>query len=127
MAFDKLAPVGHNTIMQTVVETNYFASRVKKLLSEDERDDLINFIATGPRQGDILVGTGGLRKIRFARKGIGKSGGIRVIYYYHNANVPIYLLEVFGKNEKGNLSKAERNSLAKIVAEIKNQFKRRKQ
>jgi hypothetical protein len=127
MAFDKLAPMGHNIIMQTVVETNYFASRVKKLLSEGERDDLINFIAASPLQGDILVGTGGLRKIRFARKSSGKSGGIRVIYYYHNANVPIYLLEVFGKNEKDNLSKAERNSLAKIVAEIKNQFKRKKQ
>jgi len=77
-------------------------------------------------RGDVLVGTGGIRKVRFARGGRGKSGGVRVIYYFYNAEEPIYLLEVFGKNEKANLTAAERNALAKVVAEIKQQLERRK-
>ncbi len=68
---------------------------------------------------------GGIRKVRFARSGRGKSAGVRVIYYYYNAERPIYLLEIFGKNEKANLTLAERNALAKVVNEIKQQFQRR--
>jgi hypothetical protein len=95
-------------------------------LSESERDALIDFVAFAPLRGDVLVGTGGIRKVRFARGGRGKSGGVRVIYYFYNAEEPIYLLEVFGKNEKANLAAAERNALAKVVAEIKKQIQRRK-
>jgi hypothetical protein len=77
-------------------------------------------------RGDVLAGTGGIRKVRFARSGRGKSGGVRVIYYYYGAETPIYLLEIFGKNEKADLTAAERNALAKVVAEIKQQFRRTK-
>ncbi len=110
--------------MQTVVETRHYAARAEKLLSEDERNDLIDSIAADPLQGDLLVGTAGLRKVRFAKGGRGKSGGVRVIYYYHRVDRPIYLLEIFGKNEQANLSKAERNALAKVVVEIKKQLER---
>jgi len=112
--------------MQTVVETRHFVARAERLLSEAERNELIDFLATYPLRGDLLVGTGGIRKIRFAKSGRGKSGGVRAIYYYHSAENPIYLLEIFGKNEKANLTKAERNALAKVVAEIKQQLQRSK-
>ena len=59
-----------------------------------------------------MQGTGGIRKLRWSAQGRGKSGGVRVIYYYHNGSVPLFLLTVFGKGEKANLSKAERNDLA---------------
>jgi len=117
---------GTMAIMQEVVETRHFAARAEKFLSESERNALIDFLASDPLRGDVLAGTGGIRKVRFAKGGRGKSGGVRVIYYFYNAEEPIYLLEVFGKNEKANLAVAERNALAKVVAEIKHQLQRRK-
>ncbi len=62
-----------------------------------------------------MQGTGGIRKLRWGRGGRGKSGGVRVIYYYHDARIPLFLLTIFGKNEQANLSQAERNELAKLV------------
>jgi len=123
---DELAPMGHNSKMQTVVETRHYVSRAEKLLSENERNELIDLLATHPLRGGVLAGTGGIRKVRFARSGRGKSGGVRVIYYHYSAERPIYLLEIFGKNEKANLTTAERNALAKVVAEIKQQLQRTK-
>ena len=62
-----------------------------------------------------MRGTGGIRKIRWKREGSGKSSGVRVIYYFYNENYPLFLLTVFGKSEKANLSQADRNTLAKLV------------
>ena len=62
-----------------------------------------------------MQGTGGVRKLRWARSGSGKSGGIRVIYFFHNENMPLFLLTAFAKNEKENLSKAERSELAVLT------------
>jgi hypothetical protein len=111
--------------VQTVVETRHYAARAEKLLSENERNELIDVVARYPLRGDVLAGTGGLRKVRFARSGRGKSGGVRAVYYYHSGERPIYLLEIFGKNEKANLTKAERDALAKVVAELKQQTQRK--
>ncbi len=63
-----------------------------------------------------MQGTGGIRKLRWASHGKGKSGGVRVIFYYHNDAIPLFLLTLFGKGEKSNLSKSERNELAKFTA-----------
>jgi len=63
-----------------------------------------------------MQGTGGIRKLRWAKSGSGKSGGVRVVYYYHNESMPLFLLSLFGKNEKANLSTAERNLLAKFTS-----------
>jgi hypothetical protein len=66
-----------------------------------------------------LQGTGGIRKLRWARGGKGKSGGVRAIYYFHDRRIPLDLLTVFGKGEKDNLTKAERNELAELVVILK--------
>ena len=66
----------------------------------------------------LIQGTGGIRKLRWARQGGGKSGGIRVIYYFHSELMPLYLLAAFGKNEKANLSGEEKQLLAKAVKEL---------
>ena len=63
-----------------------------------------------------MRGTGGIRKLRWARDGSGKSGGVRIVYYFHDERIPLYLLTIFGKNEKTNISQAERNALAQLVA-----------
>jgi hypothetical protein len=92
-----------------------YIGRAKRLLSETERQAVIDYLAAFPKAGVILQGTGGIRKLRWARRGSGKSGGVRVIYYFHNEHIPLYLLTVFGKNEKANLSKAESNELVGLV------------
>lgn len=109
--------------MQTVAETRHYASRAEKLLTLPERNAVIETIAADPLKGDLIQGTGGIRKLRFATGHKGKSGGVRVVYYYYDDYAPIFLLDLFGKNEKSNLSKAERNALAQVVTFIKKGLK----
>jgi hypothetical protein len=75
----------------------------------------VDYLAAHPKAGDLMQGTGGVRKLRWARAGRGKSGGVRVIYYFHSEAMPLYLLTVFAKSERANLAKAERNELADLV------------
>jgi hypothetical protein len=99
----------------TVAETSEYARRARKLLSENERTDLISYLAAHPEAGDVMEGTGGVRKVRWAREGKGKSCGVRIIYFYYNEGIPLFLLTLYGKSEKDNLSTGERNDLAKLV------------
>ena len=101
--------------MHTVAETPEYLRRCDKLLSDGERRDVVDYLAAHPKAGDLMEGTGGVRKIRWARAGRGKSGGVRIIYYVHSEAMPLYLLTVFAKNERANLSKAERNDMAEMV------------
>ncbi len=104
--------------MQTIVELPEFIRRSDKLLSQAEKSSIINYLALHPASGDVMQGTGGIRKLRWSAQGRGKSGGVRVIYYYHNKTLPLFLLTVFGKGEKANLSKQERNDLATLTTFI---------
>jgi hypothetical protein len=101
--------------MQTIAETPEYIRRAENLLLEDERRDVLHYLAEHPKSGDLMEGTGGVRKLRWSRGGRGKSGGVRVIYYFHSEALPLYLLTLFAKNERANLSKAERNELADLV------------
>lgn len=101
--------------MLTVAETTGYLRKAEKLLSQDERRDLVSYLAEHPKAGDLLEGTGGIRKLRWARGSQGKSSGVRVVYYVHSDLMPLYLLTLFAKNERSNLSKAERNELAELV------------
>jgi hypothetical protein len=102
--------------MQTIVELPEFIKRSSNLLEGNEKASIINYLAFHPQSGDLMQGTGGIRKLRWSAKGKGKSGGVRVIYYYQYGTMPLFLLSVFGKGEKANLSKAERNDLAKFTS-----------
>ena len=73
----------------------------------------------------MLQGTAAIRRLRWAQAAGGKSGSVRVVYYFHSELMPLYLLAVFGKNEKANLSKEERKALAKAVRELVLTWKRR--
>ncbi len=101
--------------MHTIAEMPEFSRNAAGLLGEIEHQALISHLAEHPCAGVLIAGTGGIRKLRWAREGMGKSGGVRVIYYYHDERIPLYLLSVFGKNQKTNLSKAEANELSKLV------------
>ena len=111
--------------MQTVVETPVFIRRVEKLLSEGEHAGLITFLASDPEAGDEIVGTGGVRKVRYGAKGKGKSGGVRVIYYFYDQDMPVYALLVYGKNERADLTAKQRKAVAAFAAAIKATRKRK--
>lgn len=108
--------------MQTIVELPEFLRKSEKLLTIAQRSSIINYLAEHPASGDIVQGTGGIRKLRWSAQSRGKSGGVRVIYYYHNETIPLFLLTVFGKGEKANLSKSERNELAKFTSLLIKQY-----
>jgi hypothetical protein len=97
------------TDLQTVVELPEFLRRAKAIMAEEERTALVSFVAANPEAG-ISLG-GGLRKLRFARPGSGKSGGYRTVYVFGGTHMPIFLVTVFAKNEKDNLGKAEQAEL----------------
>ena len=102
-------------VMQTIVEMPEYLRKSVKLLTDPQRLSIINYLASHPASGDIMQGTAGIRKLRWSAQGRGKSGGVRVIYYYHNESMPIFLLTVFGKGEKANLTSSERNELSKFT------------
>ena len=101
--------------MLTIAEVPEYIRRAEKLLTEEERREIVDYLAANPKVGDIMEGTGGVRKLRWGRQGRGKSGGVRVINYVHSELMPLYLLTMFAKNERANLTKAERNELAGLV------------
>ena len=99
----------------TVAELGEYQRRAEKLLAESERQDIVNYVAAFPKAGDLIMGTAGVRKLRWRRGGKGKSGGVRVVYYFHSERMPLYLLTVFAKNERADLSQAQRNGLAALI------------
>ena len=105
--------------MITIAELPAYIRKVEKKLNEEEQDELKNFLAINPLAGDVIEGTGGLRKLRWSVGNKGKSGGVRIIYYFYNEILPLYLITSFMKNEKVNLTKSERNELAKLVEMLK--------
>jgi hypothetical protein len=108
-------PLAYDFKMQTVVETPTYLKAAQAFFSEADRDKIVRTVAAHPEAGELMPGTGGYRKLRFARPGMGKRGGARVIYLYGGENLPIFLITVYAKSEKGNLSKTEQNALAKMA------------
>ena len=110
--------------MITVIETGQFIKKAKQIMSQAEKDDLIDTIARDPEAGEVIPKTGGVRKLRMAREGQGKSGSFWAIHYYYDRKNPVFLFTVYGKNEKANLTDAEKNALYKIVQQIKKEMKK---
>ena len=102
--------------MHTVVETAvYLCAADDAGMTAAERDRAVLTVSADPVAGEVMVGTGGCRKLRLAGRGKGKSGGYRLITYFGGGDQPVFLLTVFSKGERANLSKAERNALATIA------------
>ena len=98
-----------------VVETPEFLATTRKIMADDERAKLIDYLATDPSSGDLVPGTGGVRKLRWALEGRGKRGGARVIYYYHNVDFPLFALSAYAKNQRADLSDADRNDFKRLT------------
>lgn len=104
----------------TVAEVDPFDATARRAgVSDDERAELIQFLAANPEAGDLIQGTGGLRKLRWARTGKGKRGGYRAIYYFFTSEVPIYLLAIYAKNQQVDLSAVQKARLTELAAELK--------
>jgi hypothetical protein len=105
--------------MQTVIETPAFlASARDEGLGEEERFSIVTYLATNPRAGDLIQGTGGARKVRFATASKGKSGGYRVITFFAAEDMPVFLLDVYSKGTRSDLSQSERNELRKLLTDL---------
>jgi hypothetical protein len=114
------------TVPISVVETPEFLSATRKLMNEGERALLVDYLAYNPTAGDLVPGTGGVRKLRWGLEGRGKRGGARVIYFHHNAGMPLFALTAFAKNEQADLSQQDRNDFRQLTTLLVEVFKRRK-
>jgi hypothetical protein len=110
--------------MWAVVETPDFLNDAAAIgMSDDERAAIVHALALDPRLGDLMPGTGGARKVRFATKGKGKRGGYRTVHYYGGVDVPIFLLAVLKKGERADLSQAEKNALRRELANLADEYR----
>ena len=107
--------------MQGVAETRVFSEDVDAMLSPTERDAVITGIAVDPTGGDLIPGTGGLRKRRIRLPGRGKRGGARVITLYLGEVFPVYAVFIFAKNEREDLSPTQKRALMRLITDIKAQ------
>jgi len=108
----------------SVIEFAAYRRRAGELLTA-EQDAIVDVIAYDPTCGEVIPGTGGLRKVRIGCGEHGKRGGARVIYYFYNADFPILLLALYTKNEKADLSAREKKKLGDAVKEITGPWRRR--
>lgn len=92
-------------------------------MSDEEVDSLVDYLSENPRAGVEIPGTGGCRKLRVAGRGKGKSGGYRTITFYSGENLPVFLITVFSKGERSDLSMAERNQLGEMTKAIAREYK----
>jgi hypothetical protein len=100
------------------IETPTFTRAVLSLFTDEEYQDLQNVLVENPESGDIIRGGGGIRKVRYAAQGRGKSGGVRVIYYWAKDKEQVYMLMIYPKSKKDNLTAVETAILRELVKEL---------
>lgn len=100
------------------IESRVFSRDRANLLPDDLFQQFEEYLLEFPEAGDLIVGTGGCRKIRWQRQGTGKSGGVRVIYYFRSASNRIYLLFIYSKNQQDNLSDAQKTILRDMTQHL---------
>jgi hypothetical protein len=110
----------------SVIEFAGYRRGAHELLTDEEQEAVIDLIAYEPTCGDLMPGTGGLRKVRVGRGGIGRRGGARVVYYFHDVDVPILLLAIYAKNEKADLTAAEKKEFSALVKDFVARWKRKR-
>jgi hypothetical protein len=113
--------------LHTVAETATFLRDAAEAgLSEEMRAEIVSTIAADPLQGDEVIGSGGVRKLRVAGRGKGKSGGFRVMVGYLGADLPVYLLALLSKGDRANFSKAEIASMKAAMVTIQRNWRQRR-
>jgi len=100
-----------------IVETTIFTRLIQELVSDDEYKELQEALVSRPDLGDLIKGSGGIRKARWNLDGTGKSGGVRVIYYWVVNDDHIRMLYVYPKGKQANLTRAQVAKLKAVVEE----------
>jgi hypothetical protein len=108
----------------TVAETAVFMRQASALWADHERFEFVDFIARNPEAGDLVPASGGVRKVRWRRQGSGKRGGVRVIYFYHDPGMPLYLLMIYAKARRDDLSPDARRTVQALVGRLKEAYGR---
>lgn len=112
-------------MLHTVVETPSFIRNCEALkLNPKEIKEIISLLAHNPDSGAVISGTGGVRKIRLPSRDKGKSGGYRVITVYSGKDIPVFLINIYSKKIKDNLSKQERNHMKILVKELVREYRK---
>lgn len=103
----------------TIVETPAFQNLAESIWTDEERAALIDYVARNPESGDIIPGTGGVRKLRWSRSGIGKRGGARAVYFYYRTDTPIYMLLAYAKAASIDLTPDQKRQVARLTGLLK--------
>ena len=106
-------------VIAEIVSLSGYESQVTALLGEEERMAMEFYIACAPEDHPVIPGAGGFRKARWARRGKGKSGGLRVVYFFLAEPERVFMASIYAKSRKETLSPADQNALAKLAAQIK--------
>ena len=109
----------------SVVETPEFLTATRRIMDDEERAVLIDYLAYNPSAGDLIRGTGGVRKLRWGLPGRGKRGGARVIYFYHSPEMPLFALTAFTKNQRADLNQADRNGFRELTTRLQDAYLKR--
>jgi hypothetical protein len=110
-------------MLVSVIETDAYLSKAEKIMSVEDMEAVVLMISEGPTTGDVIPGSGGLRKMRIPLQGRGKRGGGRVIYWYYNAGYPAILMWAFAKNEASDLTPSQKKSLVAMSELFKEQLR----
>jgi RelE toxin of RelEB toxin-antitoxin system len=108
----------------TVAETAAFLRQAAVIWSDDEHSTFVNFIVHNPESGDVIPESGGVRKIRWRRRGSGKRGGVRVIYFHGGGDIPLYLLMIYAKARRDDLSPDAKRAVQALAARLRNAQRR---
>jgi hypothetical protein len=104
-----------------VVETAEFLAKARSLMDDEERGALVDYLARNPMAGDVIVGTGGVRKLRWGLEG---RGGAGVIYFYHSEKLPLFVFSIYAKNVQSDLSDTTKHELKRITKSIAENYGR---
>lgn len=105
-----------------IVEVGDFTQDALDILGEDSLDELRLEVATLRQLGEVVKDTGGLRKMRWSARGKGKRGGARILYYYGNDDMPVFLVAIYPKSSKADMTAAEKKAARKFIAEVKREY-----
>lgn len=103
----------------TIAELPAFLNMAEGIWTDDEKAELIDYVARNPESGVVVPGTGGVRKLRWARAGTGKRGGARVIYFYYHTDAPIYMLLAYAKADSTDMTPDQKRQVSKLTGILK--------
>jgi hypothetical protein len=112
-----------SNIPMTVAELPLFQRLARDVWDDGEREAFVDFIARNPEAGDVIPETGGVRKVRWRRQGSGKRGGVRVIYFYHDAQMPLFLLLVYAKAQREDMTPDQKRQVRALAATLKQDYR----